>query len=87
MRFYAHTAEAHDGTRMPERSGRWQPLSEHLRNVASLLGRGIVVRNREAEAEGRNEVFELTADGYTYIGRTAPKLVKAKVEQELTRSD
>ena len=35
-RYYAHTAEAVDGTRLPENSGRWQPLSIHLRNVAGL---------------------------------------------------
>ena len=26
MRFYAHTAEADDGPRLPENTGRWQPL-------------------------------------------------------------
>lgn len=52
-----------------------------------LLGRGIVVRNRAAEAEGRNAVFELTVDGHAYIGRTAPAVRKAKVKQKLTRED
>lgn len=33
MNYYAHTAETATGERDPDRS-RWQPLSEHLRNVA-----------------------------------------------------
>ncbi len=34
MRFFAHTAEDDQGNRLPEE--KWQPLSEHLRNVALL---------------------------------------------------
>jgi len=34
MRFFAHTAEDDQGNRLPE--DKWQPLSEHLRNVARL---------------------------------------------------
>lgn len=37
MTFYAHTAEDTDGNRLPERE--WQPLHEHLRNVAALARR------------------------------------------------
>ena len=36
MTFYAHTAEDDDGNRLPESSGRWQPLAVHLRNVAEI---------------------------------------------------
>lgn len=36
MTYYAHTAEDPEGNRLPESSGRWQPLAEHLRNVADL---------------------------------------------------
>lgn len=36
QRFYAHTAEDEQGVRLPESSGQWQPLAEHLRNVAEL---------------------------------------------------
>ncbi|MCC6415010.1 MAG: CRISPR-associated helicase Cas3' [Opitutaceae bacterium] len=35
-RFYAHTAEDAAGNRLPESSGQWQPLADHLRNVAEL---------------------------------------------------
>jgi CRISPR-associated helicase Cas3/CRISPR-associated endonuclease Cas3-HD len=34
--FYAHTAEDPDGNPLPESSGKWQPLSDHLRKVADL---------------------------------------------------
>jgi len=34
MKFFAHTAEDDQGNRLPEE--KWQPLSEHLRNVATL---------------------------------------------------
>lgn len=32
--YYAHTAEDEHGRPLPPRSGKWQLLSEHLRNVA-----------------------------------------------------
>jgi len=34
--YYAHTAEDENGEALPESSGKWQPLKEHLRNVADL---------------------------------------------------
>ncbi len=34
MAFYAHTAEDDAGNPLPESSGKWQLLSDHLRNVA-----------------------------------------------------
>ena len=36
QRYYAHTAEDALGKRLPESSGQWQPLADHLRNVAEL---------------------------------------------------
>ncbi|MCC6354443.1 MAG: CRISPR-associated helicase Cas3' [Verrucomicrobiae bacterium] len=36
VKFYAHTAVDDSGKALPEGSGRWQPLAEHLRNVADL---------------------------------------------------
>ena len=36
MNYYAHTAEDENGDRLPESSGKWQPLHIHLRNVATL---------------------------------------------------
>lgn len=39
MTYYAHTAEGPDGNPLPESSGKWQPLADHLRNVAKLAAR------------------------------------------------
>ncbi len=39
LRYYAHTAEDAEGNRLPEPSGKWQPLAEHLRNVAELAAK------------------------------------------------
>jgi CRISPR-associated helicase Cas3/CRISPR-associated endonuclease Cas3-HD len=39
MKYYAHTAEDANGTPLPELSGQWQRLDEHLRNVANLAAR------------------------------------------------
>lgn len=36
MPYYAHTAEDPEGNRLPESSGKWQLLADHLRNVAEL---------------------------------------------------
>lgn len=36
MNYYAHTAEDDQGNRLREQSGKWQPLSAHLRRVADL---------------------------------------------------
>ena len=35
MTYYAHTATKSDGSPEPDKS-HWQPLSDHLRNVAAL---------------------------------------------------
>ena len=35
MTFYAHTAQLTDGSPDPDES-HWQPLADHLRNVADL---------------------------------------------------
>jgi CRISPR-associated endonuclease/helicase Cas3 len=49
--YYAHTAEDADGKRLPENSGKWQPLSVHLRNVAGLAKRFAEPLGLAAEAE------------------------------------
>ncbi len=36
MRYYAHTAEDGNGKQLPESSKQWQPLRDHLANVAVL---------------------------------------------------
>lgn len=51
MKFYAHTAESPDGTRLPESSGKWQPLADHLRNVAELAAK--FAKDFGAEEEAR----------------------------------
>jgi len=50
-KFYAHTAEDEQGRPIPEESGKWQPLSVHLRNVADLAKDFARPLNLEAEAE------------------------------------
>src|SRR6185503_9013379 len=54
MRFYAHTAKDEHDKALPENSGRWQPLSAHLRNVAELAEEfaGGLALEREAESAG-----------------------------------
>ncbi len=39
MPYYAHTADDEHGNRLPESSGKWQPLDVHLRNVASIAAK------------------------------------------------
>jgi HD-GYP domain-containing protein (c-di-GMP phosphodiesterase class II) len=49
MKFFAHTAEDNQGNRLPEE--KWQPLSEHLRNVALLAKEFATPLGLAAEAE------------------------------------
>ncbi|MCX7866121.1 MAG: CRISPR-associated helicase Cas3' [Limisphaera sp.] len=49
--YYAHTAVDAEGRPLPESSGRWQPLAEHLRNVAALARRFAEPLGLAAEAE------------------------------------
>src|SRR5271157_145127 len=52
MNYYAHTAEDENGTPLPE--GHWQPLKDHLRNVAHMartFGNQLDL-GREAEIAG-----------------------------------
>ena len=51
MKFYAHTAEDEQGKPLPESSGKWQPLSDHLRNVADLAKTFARPLGLEVEAE------------------------------------
>lgn len=60
MSFYAHTAEEADGTRLPESSGRWQLLSDHLRNVADLAKRFAAPLGLSAEAELAGSLHDLS---------------------------
>jgi CRISPR-associated endonuclease/helicase Cas3 len=48
--YYAHTAEDEHGNRLPESSGKWQLLSEHLRNVANLAAQFAAPFNASEEA-------------------------------------
>ncbi|WP_442887758.1 CRISPR-associated helicase Cas3' [Congregicoccus parvus] len=49
-RYYAHTAEDEQGNRLPESSGKWQLLADHLRNVADLAAKFAAPFNASAEA-------------------------------------
>jgi len=51
MKFYAHTANDELGKPLPETSGKWQPLSVHLRNVADLAQKFAAPLGLAAEAE------------------------------------
>ena len=51
MKFYAHTAEDEQGKPVSENSGKWQPLSNHLRNVANLAKTFARPLGLEVEAE------------------------------------
>jgi len=51
MKFYAHTANDEFGKPLPETSGKWQPLSVHLRNVADLAQKFAAPLGLAAEAE------------------------------------
>jgi CRISPR-associated endonuclease/helicase Cas3 len=51
MRFYAHTANDGRGHPLPESSGRWQFLHDHLRSVADLAQRFAFPIGLNAEAE------------------------------------
>lgn len=50
MTCYAHTAELPDGRRDPDQT-KWQPLADHLRNVANLAKAFAAPLGLEAEAE------------------------------------
>jgi CRISPR-associated endonuclease/helicase Cas3 len=50
MIYYAHTAEDPEGKRLPESSGKWQPLHTHLENVASLAAQFAAPFGASAEA-------------------------------------
>ncbi len=49
MRYFAHTAVGPDGRQLPE--SHWQPLAEHLRNVAALAKQFAAPLGMAAEAE------------------------------------
>jgi CRISPR-associated endonuclease/helicase Cas3 len=53
VHYYAHTAEDKDGNRLPESSGQWQPLADHLRNVAELAAKFANPMGPAAESEAR----------------------------------
>jgi len=50
MTFYAHTAVLTDGSRDPD-PAHWQPLAEHLGNVAALAKQFAAPLDLAAEAE------------------------------------
>jgi CRISPR-associated helicase Cas3/CRISPR-associated endonuclease Cas3-HD len=50
MTYYAHTAEDENGRPLPESSGKWQLLHDHLRNVAALAEKFAAPFGASAEA-------------------------------------
>lgn len=50
MTYYAHTAEDAEGKRLPDSSGKWQPLADHLKNVANLAAQFAAPFGANAEA-------------------------------------
>lgn len=50
LRYYAHTADDDQGNPLPESSGKWQPLAEHLRNVSELAAKLAAPFGAEDEA-------------------------------------
>ena len=59
MKYYAHTAEGEHGNPLPEQSGKWQPLAEHLRNVAELAGQFARPLGLEQEAHTAGLLHDL----------------------------
>lgn len=53
VNYYAHTAEDEHGNRLPESSGKWQPLAAHLRNVAALARAEYPLRLERGEGRVR----------------------------------
>ena len=49
-RYYAHTEEDEHGNRLPPESGKWQPLADHLQNVAKLAAKFAAPFGAESEA-------------------------------------
>jgi hypothetical protein len=52
-RYYAHTAEDAKGNALPESSGKWQPLSDQLLNVAELAEKFAAPMGAKAATEAR----------------------------------
>jgi CRISPR-associated endonuclease/helicase Cas3 len=57
--YYAHTASDAQGNALPESSGKWQPLAEHLRNVAELAAKFAAPFGMAAEAELAGALHDL----------------------------
>lgn len=66
-RYYAHTAETPEGQRLPETSGLWQPLGDHLRNVSDLAARFAAPMGPAAEAEKKAAASVAAAAIGTYL--------------------
>jgi CRISPR-associated helicase Cas3/CRISPR-associated endonuclease Cas3-HD len=69
VKFYAHTAEGKNGEALPESSGKWQPLAEHLRNVAHLAKQFAAPLRLEKEAELAGLLHDLGKYSERFQGR------------------
>jgi CRISPR-associated endonuclease/helicase Cas3 len=67
--YYAHTAEDADGNRLPESSGQWQPLADHLRNVADLAAKFAAPFGASDEARLSGLLHDLGKYAYRFQSR------------------
>lgn len=75
-RYYAHTAEDGNGNRLPESSGKWQLLADHLRNVADLAAKFAAPFGASEEARLAGLLHDLgkyQADFQNYLAHGRPR--------------
>jgi CRISPR-associated endonuclease/helicase Cas3 len=76
VKFYAHTADGENGEALPESTGKWQPLAEHLCNVAALAKKFAAPLGLPEEAELAGLLHDLGKyhpDFQQYLRRGRPR--------------
>ncbi len=78
MIYYAHTADGPDGKPLPEKSGKWQPLAAHLRNVAELAAKFADPMGPDAAAEASvvgllHDLGKYQPDFQSYLAHGRPR--------------
>ena len=69
MNAYAHTADDEQGLPLPVESGKWQPLAEHLRNVADSAARLAAPFGAAQEARAAGLLHDLGKYGARFQAR------------------